>query len=330
MEEKALILMTYDLPREWQGDFLKEYRVILSEEDRKGIASNLMANLPDAAGIFCLLDDPIPAEIIHSAPKLKVISNMAVGVDNIDLGACTRRGIPVGHTPGVLTDGTADLTMALLLSVCRQLPKASRDAREGRWSGWNPTGWLGLDLKNATVGIIGLGKIGRAVAQRLIGFGARIVFTSKHPKDEAARELNARQVSLEELLRTSDIVCLHTALTKETAGMIDSSAFRIMKESAVLINAARGSVVVTDDLVAALESGLIRAAGLDVTDPEPLPSDHPLYQLENCLITPHIGSATYNTRRSMAEIALQNLAAGLVGHPLPHCANPEVYQASDS
>ena len=328
MEEKPLILMTHQLPDDWLGDHLLDYQVILSDGKGKGIVSNLREHLSEASGIFCLLDDPIPAAVLHSAPKLKVVSTMAVGVDNIDLGACTKLGIPVGHTPGVLTDGTADLTLALLLSVARKLPSASEDARQGRWASWNPTGWLGADLKNATVGIVGLGKIGCAVAQRLSGFGSKIIFTSKHPKPEKARSLNAQQVSLEELLETSDFICLHTALTAETRGLIDSKAFQIMKKTAILINAARGPVVVTDELVTALESGQIRAAGLDVTDPEPLPPDHPLFNLENCLITPHIGSATHQTRKTMADIALRNLKAGLTDLPLLHCANPEVYQSA--
>lgn len=328
MTEQAYILMTYELPEDWQGDILDPFQVILRKEDQKGISSSLQEYLPHASGIFCLLDDPIPREIILKAPHLKVISTMAVGVDNIDLATCTERGIPVGHTPGVLTDGTADLTLALLLSVCRQLPIASEDARQGRWSSWNPTGWLGVDLKGATVGIIGLGKIGSAVAERISGFKSNLIFTSPSPKPDQAQKLNARQVELEELLRSSDIICLHTALTDKTRGMIDSSAFKLMKRTAILINAARGPVVKTEDLVLALESGQIRAAGLDVTDPEPLPPDHPLYQLENCLITPHIGSATFQTRKAMAEIALQNLVAGLEDRPLPYCANPDIYRRS--
>ena len=328
MEQKSLILMTHKLPDEWLGNHLANYRVVYRDGGVRGITANLLDHLPDAAGIFCLLDDPIPSDIIKSALNLKVISNMAVGVDNIDLATCTKLGIPVGHTPGVLTAGTADMTLALLLSVGRQLSKASEDARQGRWAGWNPTGWLGTDLKGATVGIVGLGKIGAAVAQRLIGFGPKIVCTSKSPKPEEAHYLNAQQVSLEELLLVSDFVCLHTALTDETRGMIDKSTFEVMKKTAILINAARGAVVNTDDLAYALESGQIRAAGLDVTDPEPLPPDHPLYALENCLITPHIGSATFQTRKSMADIALRNLVAGLEGLSLPHCANPEVYRSS--
>ena len=328
MADKDLVLMTFKLPQDWLGDSLSAYRLIQAESKEKGITGDLLEHLPAASGIFCLLDDPIPSEILRNAPNLKVVSNMAVGVDNIDLQTCTELGIPVGHTPGVLTDGTADLTLALLLSVCRKLPSASEDARQGRWSTWDPTGWLGVDLKDSTVGIIGLGKIGNAVAQRLAGFGARIIFTSRSPKPDLAKSLNARQVGLEELLGTSDFVCLHTALTDKTRGLIDKSAFKLMKNSAILINAARGAVVNTDDLVYALESGQIRAAGLDVTDPEPLPPDHPLFGLDNCLITPHIGSATIQTRRSMAVIAYSNLKAGLEGIPLPHCANPDVYRSS--
>jgi phosphoglycerate dehydrogenase-like enzyme len=320
--------MTHRLPDEWLSDHLTNYQVVYREGGEKGITANLLDHLPDAEGIFCLLDDPIPAEILHEAPRLKVVSTMAVGVDNIDLEVCTDLGIPVGHTPGILTDGTADLTMALLLSIGRVLPKASDDARQGRWSNWDPTGWLGSDIKDTTVGIVGMGKIGYAVAQRLSGFGARIIFTSKTPKPEAARSLGAKQVKLEDLLQVSDFVCLHTALTEETRGLIDREAFQLMKNSAILINAARGPVVKTDDLVDALESGQIRAAGLDVTDPEPLPPGHKLYELENCLITPHIGSATFRTRKSMADMALRNLIAGLEGKPLPHCANPEIYQSS--
>jgi lactate dehydrogenase-like 2-hydroxyacid dehydrogenase len=325
MKEKPLILMTHPLPPNWLGDHLKYCQVVLRGGEERGITDNLLDHLTNAEGIFCLLDDPISEEVLRNAPLLKVVSNMAVGVDNIDLEVCTELGIPVGHTPGILTDGTADLTVALLLSIGRVLPKASEDARQGRWSNWDPTGWLGSDLKNATVGIVGLGKIGSAVAQRLSGFGAKIIFTSKSQKPKEAQALDAQQVSLEDLLKVSDFVCLHTALTDETRGLIDREAFKLMKNTAILINAARGPVVNTDDLVDALESGQIRAAGLDVTDPEPLPPDHKLFKLENCLITPHIGSATFQTRKSMADIALRNLLAGLKGDPLPYCANPEVY-----
>lgn len=325
MSEKPLVLMTHDLPPEWIGRQLDAYRVITGENQSRGIDRILAPHLDQAAGIICLLDDPLPAEVIREATQLKVVSTMAVGVDNIDLPACTSRRIPVGHTPGVLTDGTADLTLALLLALGRKIGPASRDAREGRWASWDPTGWLGIDLNGATAGIIGLGKIGSAVAKRLAAFGARIIFNNRSPRPEMEQELPATQVGLDELLRTSDIICLHVPLDQSTEGLIDQRALSLMKPTAVLINAARGSVVDTRALVSALESGQIRAAALDVTDPEPLPPDHPLYQLENCLITPHIGSATYQTRKTMAGIAIANLTAGIAGEPLPYCANPQVY-----
>ncbi len=323
--EKPVVLLTRPLPDEWIGSSLEKYEVILEKSGAKGIQGELRQNLTRAAGIFCLLDDPIPESIVNNAPHLRVISTMAVGVDNIDLDACTRRGIPVGHTPGVLTDGTADLTLALLLSVSRQLTKASGDAQKGRWSSWNPTGWLGTDFNGARAGILGMGKIGSAVARRLAAFGCQILFTNRSPKPELEKELNAKQVDLDTLLRESDFLCLHTSLNEETDGLINKEAFQKMKPSAVLVNAARGQVVDTDALLQALEDGQIRAAGLDVTDPEPLPPDHPLYQLDNCLITPHIGSATFGTRQKMADIALRNLSNGIQGKKLVHCANPGVY-----
>ena len=323
---KPIVLFTHPLPEDWIGNTLDEYQIIVGKKDLRGIDPTLEPYLPEAVGILCLLDDPIPDEVLNQAPKLKVVSNMAVGVDNIDVPACSRKGIPVGHTPGVLTEGTAELTLALLLSVARQLPKSSLDAREGRWANWDPIGWLGIDLKDSTVGIVGLGKIGSAVAEKVKAFGAELVFTNRSRLPGKEKNLSARQVDLDELLRISDVICLHVPLTPETENLIDESAFQNMKPSAILINAARGKVVNTNALVKALKEGWIRAAGLDVTDPEPLPPEHPLYQLENCLITPHIGSATENTRKTMAEIAIENLKAGIQGTPMLHCVNPDSQQ----
>lgn len=328
MKEKPLVLMTHDLPAAWVGKSLDDFRVILGDNDQRGIDKTLEKHLNEASGIFCLLDDPIPSIIINQASHLNVISNMAVGTDNINVSACTARGIPVGHTPGVLTDGTADLTISLLLSVSRQLFAANQDARTGKWSSWEPTCWLGRDLKDAIVGIIGLGKIGTAVAQRLKPFGCKLIFTNRSQLPDKEISLDARQVDLDELLSESDFICLHVPLTEETKSLIDKESFAKMKPNAILINAARGQVVDTDALIDALENRKILAAGLDVTDPEPLPPDHPLYKLPNCFITPHIGSATVNTRRAMAEIAISNLNAGILGNPLPYCVNPEVYNPS--
>jgi len=325
MVDKPLVLMTHDLPADWIGNSLDEYQIILGDNTQRGIDNKLKRYLPEASGIICLLDDPISTEIINQAPLLKVVSNMAVGTDNINVKSCTSLGIPVGHTPGVLTDGTADLTIALLLSVSRRLAAANQDARDGKWSSWEPTGWLGRDLKDATVGIIGLGKIGTAVAERLKPFGCKLIFNNRSPLPEQETNLNARQVDLDELLSTSDYICLHVPLTQETIGLIGKEEFEKMKPTTIMINTARGPVVTTDALIEALQNNQILAAGLDVTDPEPLPPDHPLYQLPNCFITPHIGSATVNTRRVMAGIAIRNLKAGIQGKPLPYCVNPEVY-----
>jgi glyoxylate reductase len=322
---KPLVLVTHELPQNWVGDLLNEYQVMTGEKDQRGVDSTLTQYLDRAEGILCLLDDPIPAELLEKAPHLKVVSNMAVGVDNIDVAACSRLGIAVGHTPGVLTEGTADLTLALLLAVARNLPLASEDARRGRWSNWDPAGWLGVDLKDAVVGIVGMGKIGTAVAERVSAFGANIIFTNRGRLPEIENRFNATQVSLDENLQSSDILCLHVPLAEDTVNLINEAALKKMKPSAILINAARGGVVDTQALTQALKQGVIRAAGLDVTDPEPLPPGHPLYSLENCLITPHIGSATFNTRKIMAEIALGNLSAGIKGNPLLHCVNPEAY-----
>jgi lactate dehydrogenase-like 2-hydroxyacid dehydrogenase len=325
MPDKPVVLLTHKLPEDWIDRRLEDFKLILGHSKTRGIDKLLAPYLDQASGILCLLDDPIPAEVINQAKNLKVISNMAVGVDNIDVNVCTRLGIPVGHTPGVLTDGTAELTIALLLAVCRKIGTASEDARQGHWTSWDPTGWLGVDLKGATVGIVGLGKIGSAVAERLRAFGTRLIFANRSPLPDKEKQLNAIQVSLDELLTSSDIICLHVPLTDLTVNMIDAAALRKMKPTAVLINAARGQIVNTQALLEALKTGQIRAAGLDVTDPEPLPPDHALYKLENCLITPHIGSATYHTRKTMADIALRNLIAGIDGLPLPFCVNPEVY-----
>ena len=325
MTGKPKVLMTHKIPDEWIGNQLGHIEVIIGDEKSRGIDQSLLPYLDQAEGIFCLLDDPLPRNTIGKAKKLRVISTMAVGVDNIDLAACTSQGIAVGHTPGVLTDGTADLTLALILSVGRQISRASNDAKNGHWSSWDPVGWLGIDLRDATVGIVGMGKIGSAVAKRLTAFGSKVIFCNRSPRPELAQELGARQVELDELLKTSDIVCLHVPLTKETNQMINEKALELMKPTAILINAARGAVVDQSALLKALKTGQIKAAGLDVTDPEPLPPEHPLYQVDNCLITPHIGSATINTRKTMADIALKNLLAGLSGDHLIYCANPEVY-----
>ena len=320
-KEKPLVLVTHTMPAEWLAPLEEKCNLVIGPEGGDKLSPQIVENLPHAEALLTLLDDPITAEILSRAPKLKVVSQMAVGVDNIDVEVCTRRKIPVGNTPGVLTAATATLTWGLLLSTARRLPQSQADARAGKWTTWNPTGWLGADLDGATLGIVGMGKIGSAVARRAEGFGLKLIFTNRSPLPEIEKELDAKQVSLDILLKESDFVCLHVPLTEKTHHLIDAAALRKMKPSAILINAARGQVVDTDALVEALQKGWIAAAGLDVTNPEPLPPEHLLYALENCVITPHIGSASYNTRRNMAKIACENLLAGLEGRELVHCVN---------
>jgi lactate dehydrogenase-like 2-hydroxyacid dehydrogenase len=277
-------------------------------------------------GLVCLLTDPIDREVLEAAgSSLKVISACSVGVDNIDLKAATEHGIPVGNTPGVLTDATADLTFALLLAAARRVVEADRLVKKGEWKTWGPSIMLGADLKGTTLGIIGFGRIGRAVAHRAAGFGMRILFTEP---GEAAPEpgLEAQRVDLEVLLRESDFISLHCPLTPQTRGLIDAAAFEKMKPTAVLVNTSRGPVVDTQALYDVLKAKRIFAAALDVTVPEPLPKDSPLLTLENCIVVPHIASASVHTRAKMSEMAAENLLAGVKGERLPNCVNPEVYR----
>jgi lactate dehydrogenase-like 2-hydroxyacid dehydrogenase len=281
----------------------------------------------DVRGVLTMLTDKVDAALLDRFPKLNVVSNMAVGVDNIDLATCSARGIPVGHTPGVLTNATADLAIALLLASSRKLYETSQDAAGGRWASWIPDQWLGSDLHGATLGIVGLGSIGTAIASRAKGFGLNILYHNRSPRPDAVA-VDAQYRSFNDLLSESDYVLLAVSLSESTSGLIDTAALQKMKPSATLINIARGPVVVTEDLVNALKSGTIRAAALDVTDPEPLPADHALYQLPNCLITPHIGSATEHTRKAMAARACHNLLQGVSGQRLDYCVNPDAYSKS--
>jgi glyoxylate reductase len=279
------------------------------------------------AGLLTLLTDRVDAELLDAAgPQLKVVSNYAVGFDNLDIPELTRRGIPAGNTPGVLTETTADLAFALMMAAARRVDEGSRYVRAGRWKTWGPMLLMGVDLHGATLGIVGFGRIGREMAKRASGFGMRVLYHDVHPATpEEERALNARQVEMDELLALSDLVTLHTNLTDETRHLIDAAALSRMKSTAVLVNTSRGPVVDQAALYEALRDGQIFAAALDVTDPEPMAPDDPLLTLENCLVVPHIASASRVTRGKMAAIAAANLLAGLRGEPLPSCVNPEVY-----
>jgi glyoxylate reductase len=278
--------------------------------------AKLVAHAREADGLLAQLTEPVDGPFLDACPRLVAVSNYAVGVDNVDLVAATERGVPIGHTPGVLTEATADLAWALMLSAARRLPEAERAVRAGGW-GWEPDFLLGHDVHGATLGIVGMGRIGAAVARRAEGFGMEVLYTSR-----------GGGVPLAELLERSDFVSLHAPLNDATRGMIGEGELRRMKPTAILVNTARGPLVDTDALVRALREGWIAGAGLDVTDPEPLPPDHPLLGCRGLVIAPHIGSATHRTREAMADMAVDNLLAALRGERMPHCANPEVYEGS--
>jgi lactate dehydrogenase-like 2-hydroxyacid dehydrogenase len=254
---------------------------------------------------------------------------MAVGVDNVDLAAATAHGIPVGHTPDVLTEATADMTFALLLAAARRIAEGVEYIRAGRWRTWDPMGLLGAEVWGATLGIVGLGRIGAAVARRAQGFGMRILYHDPTRKPNLEAELGVEYAALDDLLARSDFISLHCPLIPETYRLIGESTLQKMKPSAILINAARGPVVDTDALVRALREGWIAAAALDVTNPEPLPFDHALMTLPNCTVVPHLGSATVAARGAMAKMAAENLLAGLKSRRMPHCANPAVYDSQE-
>jgi lactate dehydrogenase-like 2-hydroxyacid dehydrogenase len=285
----------------------------------------ILEEVATCEGLLCLLSDEIDADVMD-AGDLQVISQFAVGVDNIDLQAATERGIPVGHTPGVLTDATADLAFALLLTAARRIPEGVDKVKGGKWRTWEPLGLLGADVWEATLGIVGLGRIGTAVARRARGFHMRVLYHDPRRRPDLEEELGLTHVSLDVLLDQADFVSVHTPLVPETHHLIDEAALKRMKPTAILINAARGGIVDTDALVRALQEGWIARAALDVTDPEPFPAHHPLVHMPRCIIVPHIGSATVTARNRMAQMAAENLLAGLRGQRLPYCANPQVYQ----
>lgn len=286
----------------------------------------LLDRVPGMEGLLCLLTDIVDAEVMDACGhNLKVISNHAVGTDNIDIRAATERGIAVGNTPGILTDATADFTFALLLSAARRVPEADQFVRSGKWRTWAPVLMLGADLSGATLGIIGFGRIGQSVAQRAVGFNMKILFHD--PNFVHGRsDIQACPVELEFLLRNSDFISIHTPLTPDTHHLIDRNAFEMMKSNAILINTARGAIIDPDALYQALHKRRIRAAALDVTEPEPIPPDSPLLELDNLIISPHIASASQSTRERMSVLASENLIAGVKGERIPHCVNPEVYR----
>ena len=324
---KPRIFVTRRIPEDWLIRLQEDCEVDLWDSELPPGHDELLKHVRDKDAILSLLTDTIDSQVMDNAGSgLKVISNCAVGVDNIDLQEATRRGIPVGHTPGVLTDTTADFAFALLLAAGRRIVEADRFTRSGQWKTWGLTQLLGQDLNGATLGIIGFGRIGRGVAKRALGFEMRVLFYDPSAEeDEFARKVNARKVDLDTLLHEADFISVHTPLNEETYHLIDQQAFAKMKPAAVLVNTARGPVVNPSALYEALKSRTIRFAAIDVTEPEPIPLEDHLLQLDNLIITPHIASASVETRSKMVSIAVQNLLAGLEGRRLLHCANPDVY-----
>ncbi len=288
-------------------------------------ADELRKRLVDCDGLLSLLTERIDGPVLDAAPRLKVVSNYAVGFNNIDVPAATERGIAVGNTPGVLTDATADMAFSLLISAARRIVESQKYAEGGRWKTWEPLGHIGQDLVGRTVGIVGMGRIGFAMAKRCHGgWGMKVLYHDLHPNPTAEKELSAHRVELDTLLAESDFISVHTDLNDTTRGMFNASAFAKMKPTAVFVNTARGPLVVEADLADALRKGVIFAAGLDVTDPEPPRMDNPLLALPNCIVAPHIASATVSSRNAMADIAADNLIAGVEGKPLRAWVNPEV------
>jgi glyoxylate reductase len=277
--------------------------------------------------LLCLLTDRIDAGFMDAAgPRLRVISQMAVGYDNIDVPAATARGIPIGNTPGVLTDTTADFAWALLMAAARRVVEGDKFARAGKWKTWGPVDFLGPDITGATLGIVGFGRIGQGLAKRAQGFDMRILYFDIRRHFEAEQKYAAHFTDLNILLGESDFVSLHTTLSQDTHHLMDDAHLRMMKPGSILINTARGPVVDPDALYRALSSGPLSYAALDVTEPEPINPDSPLLTLDNIIIAPHIASASFQTRNRMAAMAAANLIAGLRGERLPNCVNPQVYE----
>ena len=329
MTETPTVYVTRRIPEVGLERLREQYDVVVRKAKLPPASEEIRARLAelDAEGLVCLLTDRIDADVLDASPSLSVVSTFSVGYDHIDLAAAAERDIAVGHTPGVLTETTADLAWALLLTCARRTVEGHVYVDADEWETWGPRLLTGPDVHDATLGIVGLGKIGTAVARRGAGFGVDVLYTGPNRKPDHEAELaevgvDATYVERAELLAESDFVSLHVPLTRETAGFLGEAELRRMPEDAILINTSRGGVVDTDALDTALERGWIARAGLDVTDPEPLPGDHPIrrHAPERLVVTPHIGSASIGARNRMAEMAAANVAAGIEGDDLPNSA----------
>ncbi|KAI5637792.1 d-isomer specific 2-hydroxyacid dehydrogenase, NAD binding domain-containing protein [Phthorimaea operculella] len=317
--EKFKVFVTRnDMPECGVNLLRKECDVKIHNQPSPVSRSDFLKAVPGVDGIFCALTDKIDKDLLDAAgPSLKVVGTISVGYDHIDVAECKKRGIRIGYTPDVLTDATAELTMALLLSTSRRLPEAQQEAKTGGWVSWAPTWMTGPGLAGATVGIAGFGRIGQAVARRVKAFNtSRILYFNRSERPEA-KETGAVKISFDELLQESDFIICCAALVPETKEMFNKAAFEKMKRTAVFVNTSRGGTVDQDALIDALKNNTIRAAGLDVTTPEPLPLDSPLFKLNNCVVLPHIGSATIEARNVMSELTAKNILAALNGKEMP-------------
>lgn len=295
-------------------------------EGRPPTADEFAARAASCTGILTMLTERVDEVLLDHCPKLRVVANMAVGYDNVDVEAATARGVLVTNTPGVLTEATADLSFALLLAVARRLPEGSAAVREGRWGPWEPGWLLGRELNGATLGVVGPGRIGTAVARRAQGFGMTVIY---HGRREI-ESFPGRRVRWHELLATADVVSAHVPLTEQTTRLFDAAAFAAMKPGAIFVNTSRGGVVDQDALRSALESGRLGGAALDVTVPEPLAPDDPLLSAPNLLVLPHVGSATRATRERMAELGVDGLLAALRGERPLHLVNPLAWERASA
>jgi glyoxylate reductase len=319
------VFVTRQLPGEALERLSRHVDLRVWEDELPPPRETLLELVRGMDGLITLLTDRVDEGLLAAAPSLRVVSNVAVGYDNIDVPACTARRIPVGNTPGVLTETTADFAFALLMGLARRVAEADAYVRAGRWRTWSPTLLLGTDVHGATLGLVGLGKIGAAVARRARGFGMRVLYLSRHPRPELEAELGLRRVDRATLLAESDFLSLHVPLTPETRHWLGRAELAAMKPGALLINTARGPVVDQAALAEALVQGRLGGAALDVTDPEPLPLDSPLLTAPNVLLAPHIASASHATRGRMASMAADNLLTALEGRRPPHCVNPELF-----
>jgi glyoxylate reductase len=325
MSAKAKVFVTRRIPAAGLDRILKNCDAEVWPEQMPPSYDLLRQKVADCDGLVSLLTDKIDAALLDASPRLKVVSNFAVGFNNIDIPAATARGVAVGNTPGVLTDATADMAFCLLIAAARRVVEGHQYGQAGLWKTWEPLGHLGQDLAGRTLGIIGMGRIGFALAKRCqCGWDMHVLYYDKYRNELAEGELGARQVDLDTLLREADFVSVHTDLNDETRGLFNLARFKQMKQSAVFVNTARGPIVVEKDLIEALQTGVIFAAGLDVTDPEPPVAGSPLFKVPNLVVAPHIASATVGTRNAMAEMCANNLLAGVAGEKLPAWVNPEV------